>query len=116
MADFFRQRYEVAVRSGIDPIRIAFDPGIGFGKTVAHNLELLANLARLQVENRPLVVGVSRKSFLGKISGLPGGRDSATVAMTSLLRERGAHILRVHDVAANAQALRATEALIAATR
>lgn len=116
VADFFRQRYEVAVRSGIDPMCIAFDPGIGFGKTVAHNLELLANLARLQVENRPLVVGVSRKSFLGKISGLPGARDSATVAMTSLLRGRGAHVLRVHDVAANANALRATEALMAATR
>ena len=115
VADFFRQRHEVAVRSGIDPMCIAFDPGIGFGKTVAHNLELLANLARLQVENRPLVVGVSRKSFLGKISGRPGERDSATVAMTSLLRERGAHVLRVHDVAANASALRATEALLAAT-
>ena len=116
VADFFRQRYEVAIRSGIDPLCIAFDPGIGFGKTVAHNLDLLANLSRLQVKHRPLVVGVSRKSFLGKISGQPDGRESATVAMTSLLRERGAHILRVHDVAANAQALRATEALIAATR
>jgi len=116
VTDFFRQRYEVAIRSGIDPLCIAFDPGIGFGKTVAHNLDLLANLSRLQVEHRPLVVGVSRKSFLGKISGQPDGRESATVAMTSLLRERGAHILRVHDVAANAQALRATEALIAATR
>jgi dihydropteroate synthase len=116
VADFFRQRYDAAIRSGIDPLCIAFDPGIGFGKTVAHNLDLLANLSRLQVEHRPLVVGVSRKSFLGKISGQPDGRESATVAMTSLLRERGAHILRVHDVAANAQALRATEALIAATR
>ena len=116
VTDFFRQRYEAAIRSGIDPLCIAFDPGIGFGKTVAHNLDLLANLSRLQVEHRPLVVGVSRKSFLGKISGQPDGRESATVAMTSLLRERGAHILRVHDVAANAQALRATEALIAATR
>ena len=112
VADFFRQRYEVAVRSGIDPMCIAFDPGIGFGKTVAHNLELLANLPRLRVENRPLVVGVSRKSFLGKISDRP----SATVALTSLLRERGAHVLRVHDVAPNANALRATEALLAATR
>ena len=116
VTDFFRQRYEAAIRSGIDPLCIAFDPGIGFGKTVAHNVDLLANLSRLQVEHRPLVVGVSRKSFLGKISGQPDGRESATVAMTSLLRERGAHILRVHDVAANAQALRATEALIAATR
>jgi dihydropteroate synthase len=116
VADFFRQRYEVAIRSGIDPICIAFDPGIGFGKTVAHNLELLANLPRLGVENRPLVVGVSRKSFLGRISDLPLDRASATVALTSLLRERGAHVLRVHDVAPNANALRATEALLAATR
>jgi len=116
VTDFFRQRYEAAVRSGIDPMCIAFDPGIGFGKTVAHNLELLANLSRLRVENRPLVVGVSRKSFLGKISDLPADRASATVALTSLLRERGARVLRVHDVAPNAHALRTTEALLAATR
>ncbi len=116
VADFFRQQYEVALRSGIDPMCIAFDPGIGFGKTVAHNLELLANLARLRIENRPLVVGVSRKSFLGKIGDQAPDRASATLAMTSLLRERGAHVLRVHDVAANATALRTTEALLAATR
>jgi dihydropteroate synthase len=116
VADFFRQRYEAAVRSGINPMCIAFDPGIGFGKTVAHNLELLANLSRLRIENRPLVLGVSRKSFLGKISNVPADRASATVALTSLLRERGAHVLRVHDVAPNANALRATEALLAATR
>lgn len=115
VADFFRQQFAEAVRSGIDPMCLAFDPGIGFGKTVAHNLELLANLGRLRIENRPLVVGVSRKSFLGKISGLPADRASATVAMTSLLRERGAQILRVHEVAANASALRATEALLAVT-
>ena len=71
VADFFRQQFAQAVRSGVDPMCIAFDPGIGFGKTVAHNLELLANLPRLRIENRPLVVGVSRKSFLGKVSGLP---------------------------------------------
>ncbi len=116
VADFFRQQFAQAVRCGVDPMCIAFDPGIGFGKTVAHNLELLANLPRLQVENRPLVVGVSRKSFLGKISGLPSDRASATVAMTSLLRARGAHVLRVHDVLTNASALRTTEALLAATR
>src|SRR5450432_912093 len=116
VADFFRQQFAQAVRCGIDPMFIAFDPGIGFGKTVAHNLDLLANLPRLQVENRPLVVGVSRKSFLEKIPGLPSDRASATVAMTSLLRARGAHVLRVHDVLTNANALRTTEALLAATR
>lgn len=116
VAEFFRQQFVEAVRSGIDPICIAFDPGIGFGKTVAHNLELLAHLPRLRVENRPLVVGVSRKSFLGKIAGLPPDRTSATIALTSLLRERGAQVLRVHDVAANANALRTTEAVLAAAR
>jgi dihydropteroate synthase len=59
------------------------------------------------------VVGVSRKSFLSKISGIDGNRENATIAMTSLLRERGAQILRVHDVAPNLQALRTTEALLA---
>jgi dihydropteroate synthase len=116
VADFFRQQFAEAVRCGVDPMCIAFDPGIGFGKTVAHNLELLANLARLRVENRPLVVGVSRKSFLGKISGLPADRLSATVALTSLLRTRGADVLRVHDVAQNAGALRTTEAVLTAAR
>ncbi len=116
VTDFFRQQFAEAVRSGVDPMCIAFDPGIGFGKTVAHNLELLANLPRLQVEGRPMVVGVSRKSFLGKVSGLPADRASATVALTALLRARGAHVLRVHDVLPNANALRTTEAILAATR
>ena len=111
VADFFRQRYEAAVRSGINPMCIAFDPGIRVGVS-----KYVANLSRLRIENRPLVVGVSRKSFLGKISNVPADRASATVALTSLLRERGAHVLRVHDVAPNANALRATEALLAATR
>jgi dihydropteroate synthase len=115
VADFFRQQYARAVRSGIDPMSIAFDPGIGFGKTPAHNLELLANLPRLQVEDRPLVVGVSRKSFLKQIAGARG-KENATVALTSLLRERGAHVLRVHEVQPNAHALRTTEALLAVTQ
>ena len=116
VGDFFRQQFAQAVRCGVEPNCIAFDPGIGFGKTVDHNLELLANLPRLRVENRPLVVGVSRKSFLSKISGPSGDRASATVALTSLLRARGADVVRVHEVATNATALRTTEALLAATR
>jgi len=115
VTEFFRQQFAQAVRSGIDPMCIAFDPGIGFGKTLNHNLTLLANLAALRIENRPLVVGVSRKSFLGKISGADDNREIATVAMTSLLRERGAQILRVHEVALNLQALRTTEAFLATT-
>ncbi|CAN5505550.1 dihydropteroate synthase [soil metagenome] len=116
VADFFRQQFAHAVRCGVDPLCLAFDPGIGFGKTVAHNLALLANLPRLRVEGRPLVIGVSRKSFLGKISGLPLDRTSATVALTSLLRVRGADVLRVHDVAQNKSALRTAEALLSASR
>jgi dihydropteroate synthase len=116
VANFFAERFEVATKAGIDPARIAFDPGIGFGKTVEHNLELLANLGRLRVRDRPLVVGVSRKSFLGKITGGPFACEDATVAMTSLLRERGAGVFRVHDVAPNVNALRTTEALLAASR
>ena len=116
VVDFFRQQFAQAVRCGVDPMCIAFDPGIGFGKTISHNLELLANLSRLRVENRPLVVGVSRKSFLGKIAGQSGDRASATVALTSLLRARGADVIRVHDVASNSTALRTTEAVLAATR
>src|SRR5213082_1324568 len=101
VADFFRQQYACALKFGIDPMTLAFDPGIGFGKTLGHNLSLLKNLPRLRVDNRPLVVGVSRKSFLGKISGHNGSihnRLLPTVAFTSLLRMNGADVLRVHDV------------------
>jgi dihydropteroate synthase len=114
VAEFFRQQFASAIRCGIEPMAIAFDPGIGFGKTVAHNLELLRRLPELRVHERPLVVGVSRKSFLGKVIGSDdmADRTAPTVAMTALLRERGANVLRVHDVKPNASALRATEALL----
>ena len=93
---------------------LAFDPGIGFGKSLAHNLELLRRLPDLRIENRPLVVGVSRKSFLGKIVGSSeiADRIPGTVALTALLRERGADVIRVHDVKPNVAALRMAEALV----
>ena len=111
--DFFRQQYDRAIESGIDPMAIAFDPGIGFGKTLKHNLELLRSLPELRVEDRPLVVGVSRKSFLGKVLGSAelDDRLAPTVALTALLRERCANVLRVHDVKPNVAALRIAEAL-----
>ena len=93
---------------------LAFDPGIGFGKTPEHNLSLLKNLPRLRLHDRPLVVGVSRKAFLGKISGHNGSihdRLLPTVAFTPLLRINGADILRVHDVEENVEALRVADAL-----
>jgi len=114
VADFFRQQYACALKFGIDPMTLAFDPGIGFGKTLGHNLSLLKNLPRLRVHDRPLIVGVSRKSFLGKISGHNGSihhRLLPTVAFTSLLRMNGADVLRVHDVEENVEALRVADAL-----
>jgi len=114
VAVFFRQQYERALDCGLDPMAMAFDPGIGFGKTPAHNLALLGNVERLRVHDRPLVVGVSRKSFLRKLVGSAemGDRLAPTVALTSLLRGRGADIFRVHDVKENVEALRVADAIL----
>ena len=114
VTDFFRQQYARALECGIDSMAIAFDPGIGFGKTVEHNLELLANLPRLRVHDRPIVVGVSRKSSLGQMIGSTEMSDrlAPTIAFTAMLRERGANILRVHDVKENAAARLVTERLL----
>jgi dihydropteroate synthase len=111
VSEFFRQQYACAIKSGIDPMTLAFDPGIGFGKTPAYNLALLKNLERLRLGNQPVVVGVSRKSFLSKISGANGDRLVPTVAFTSLLRGSGADVLRVHDVKENVEALRVADAV-----
>src|ERR1044071_1743918 len=88
--EFFRQQYACALGLNIDPMAIAFDPGIGFGKTLEHNLELLAGLERLRVQDRALVVGVSRKSFLGKLIRSPEINDRLTpgLALTSRSEER----------------------------
>jgi len=113
VADFFRQQYTCALECGVDPMRLAFDPGIGFGKTLEHNLSLLKNLERLRVNTRPLAVGVSRKSFLGKIVGSNEMRDrrAPTIALTAILRVRGGDIFRVHDVKENVAALRTVEGI-----
>lgn len=112
--EFFRQTFSACLICGIDPMRLAFDPGIGFGKTVAHNLTLLRNLELLRVSGRPLVLGVSRKSFLGKVLGSDSmnDREWPTVALISHGATRGANVLRVHEVRANAEALRMTEAIL----
>jgi dihydropteroate synthase len=114
VTNFFRQQYERALECGIDSMAIAFDPGIGFGKTVEHNLSLLAHLESLRVQERPLVVGVSRKSSLGKMIGSNAMEDrlAPTIAFTALLRERGANVLRVHNVKDNVAALRVTETFL----
>ena len=112
--EFFRQTFAACLASGMDETRLAFDPGIGFGKTVPHNLAILRNLDSMRVGGRPLVLGVSRKSFLGKVLGSDAMEDRAwpTVALTSYGRTRGANVIRVHDVHPNAQALRMTEAIL----
>jgi dihydropteroate synthase len=98
---FLEQRMAVAESAGIAPERILLDPGIGFGKTVEHNLELLARLDELVAIGRPVVVGTSRKTFLGRLTGRqdPEQRLAATIATCVLAYERGARIFRVHDVA-----------------
>jgi dihydropteroate synthase len=114
ITNFFRQTFSACLACGIDPMRLAFDPGIGFGKTVEHNLALLRNLDAMRVGGRPLVLGVSRKSFLGKLVGSDAlvDRSWPTVALTSYGRAHGANIFRVHDARPNFEALRMTEAIL----
>ena len=111
---FFLEQYDALIRVGIDHDQICFDPGIGFGKTPAHNWLLLHHLSDLIVHQRPLLLGLSRKSFIGHSLQSPDlqHRSWPTVALTALGRERGALIHRVHEVQANEQALRMTEALL----
>jgi dihydropteroate synthase len=117
VADFFRERLAAARSAGIAADRVAIDPGIGFGKTVEHNLELIASLGAFADLGCPVVLGVSRKSFLAAAAGCEAiaDRDAPTVALTGLGRERGARIFRVHAVRPNVAALRVTEAVLAAT-
>ncbi len=111
---FLEARLAFAVGEGVSEERIHLDPGIGFGKTLPHNLELLRRLPELAALGRPLVVGVSRKAFLGRITGREAGeRTAATVAASLLAWERGAQILRVHDVALVRDALLVGSAMIA---
>jgi dihydropteroate synthase len=111
---FLEERLAAATRAGIAEERILLDPGIGFGKTVWHNLELLRRLDELVAVGRPVVIGTSRKSFLGKLTGrgvddrLPG-----TIATNVLAYERGARVFRVHEVAPVADALAVTAATVA---
>jgi dihydropteroate synthase len=114
VGEFFRQAIRRAVACGIDPMSIAMDPGFGFGKTPEHNRLLLHSLPAFAAPARPLLIGLSRKSFLGWIAGTPriGDRFWPGVALTSFCRERGARIFRVHDVKPHREALRMTEAIL----
>ena len=111
---FLEERLAFAVGEGVAEDRVWLDPGIGFGKTVEHNLELLRRLDEIVAIGRPVVIGTSRKSFLGKLTGrgekerLPG-----TIATNVMAYERGASVFRVHDVAAVAEALKVAAATVA---
>jgi dihydropteroate synthase len=113
VAAFLDDRLAFAVAQGIPEERICLDPGIGFGKTVEHNLELLARLDELVALGRPLLVGLSRKRFLGRVLGDPDatvGPVTAGVAAAVLAYERGASLFRVHDVREHVEALGAAVA------
>src|SRR5437867_2900914 len=115
IAKELRASLEAAVRAGIAGDRIVLDPGIGFGKTAGHNLEILARLPLLAALGRPLLVGVSRKSFLGKVTGLPVDRRlEAGLAAGAAAILNGASLLRVHDVAPTISMARVIDAIRAA--
>jgi dihydropteroate synthase len=115
---FFQTRLKTLEDAGIAAGRVALDPGIGFGKTPRHNLALLRALSQLRTGDRPLVLGVSRKSFIGHLVGdmTMDLRDWPTVALTAWMRESGADMMRVHDVRPNVEALRMIEAVCASGR
>jgi dihydropteroate synthase len=114
--EFLRQRRDELVDAGIDRTRIAIDPGYGFGKRIQDNVQLVRWLGRFAELGQPVVVGISRKSCIAQLLGNPqlhpNERLWPTVALTSLLREKGAHVFRVHDVRPNLEALRMTEAIV----
>jgi dihydropteroate synthase len=112
---FLEERMAFAINAGVAEQRILLDPGIGFGKTLEHNLELLRRLGELVEIGRPVVIGTSRKSFLGRITGREvGDRVAGTVATNVLAYERGARVFRVHDVAPVHDALAVTAATVSA--
>jgi dihydropteroate synthase len=116
IAAFLEERLRVAVAAGIAEERICLDPGIGFGKTVEHNFELIRRLDELTALGRPVVIGFSRKSSLGKLLGdeqATTGSVAASVGAAVAAYERGATILRVHDVREHVEALAAARAALA---
>ncbi len=110
---FLEERLAAAVAAGVAEERLTLDPGIGFGKTLEHNLELLRRLGELVALGRPILVGTSRKSFLGRMTGREvDDRLAGTIATNVLALERGASVFRVHDVAPVADALAVAAATV----
>ncbi len=112
--DFLAERVEHATAAGVEPENVILDPGIGFGKTAEHNLTLIRHLDRLVELGFPLLVGASRKRFLGRITGVEEAKDRVfgTVAANVVAYEKGATLFRVHDVRANREALAVARAVL----
>lgn len=109
---YFERSISAAAQAGVSSEKIIVDPGIGFGKTLPHNLEILRGLESFKVLGKPIMVGVSRKSFLGKILNLPvDDRLEGSIAAAAYAVMRGANIVRVHDVASTVRALRTIETI-----
>ena len=111
---YFEARLHSLENAGISRERIVLDPGFGFGKTLGHNISLMRSLPELSVSGRPILVGVSRKSMIGRLleSEELEDRDWPTVALTANARELGARVVRVHDVKPNVYAMRMAEAIL----
>ena len=114
---FLRERVAACLAAGIDPSSICVDPGIGFGKTLSHNLDLLRHVRSFTDLGGPVLIGVSRKSMIGIITGRPAtDRLAGSLALATLAVEHGAAIIRAHDVADTVAAVRVTAAWMAAGR
>ena len=117
VGDFFVERLQRLNDSGVSADQVVLDVGIGFGKTVEHNLQLLAGLRSFTRLERPLLIGVSRKSFIGKLLGADGaGRLPGALTCAGWAAQAGGQIIRTHDVAETVQAIRMTEAILAHRR
>ena len=111
---FFEERLDTLTAAGIMAGALCFDPGIGFGKSLEHNLALLRSLDKISISDRPILLGVSRKSFIARVLGTQDleSREWPTVAMTASAREKGVMLHRVHSVRPNVEALRMVEAIL----
>jgi len=109
--DFFRERIAWLCKNGIDRQKIIIDPGIGFGKTIAHNLTIINNLQEYQILGCPVLIGHSRKSFMSRLLGDKIDLDSATAAISAICATKKAAIIRVHNVKLNSQAIQLAQAI-----
>jgi dihydropteroate synthase len=114
ISESLRESVEIAVRAGVPRDQVIVDPGIGFGKTLENNLEIIRRLGEFRALGQPILIGASRKAFIGRILGNlpPTERVAGTVATTALAIAQGADIVRVHDVRENARAARVADAVV----